>query len=62
MEDKKIKTLEKFVNERLPEAERDRVIMIIDDKELTWRQVLAELKKGGAFAKKVERRFEEITE
>lgn len=62
MEDKKIKVLERFVNERLPEAERNRVIMIVENKELTWKQVLEEIKKNGEFGKKVEDKFEEITE
>jgi len=60
MDEKKLKSLEKFVNEKLPEPERNRVIMIIDKKSLTWKQVIEELKKGGSFAKKIEEAFEEI--
>ncbi|MBU3913691.1 MAG: hypothetical protein KKE50_06380 [Nanoarchaeota archaeon] len=60
MEESKLKMLEKFVNERLPEQERDRVIMIVDKKPLTWKRVIEELKKGGDFAKKVEAEFEEM--
>lgn len=62
METTKLKALEKFVNEKLPEPERDRVIMIIDNKPLTWKQIIEELKKGGDFGNKVEKKFEEMTQ
>jgi len=58
MEERKLIRLEKFINERLPESERDRVILIVDNKPLTWRQILEELKKGGGFSNKVEKQFE----
>ena len=60
MEQDKIEALEKFILERLPEPERDRVIMVIDDKPITWRKMIEELKKGGDFAKKIEVAFEEM--
>jgi len=60
MEEKKLKMLERFVNEKLPEAEKDRVILIVDNKPLSWKLILEELKKGGEFAGKVEKKFEEI--
>jgi len=60
MDKKRLAMLEKFVEERLPEAERDRVIIIVDKKPLTWKQVIEELKNGGDFANKVEETFEEM--
>lgn len=60
MEEKKFKQLEKFVNERLPEPERDRVILIINGKPLSWKQVLKELKKEGDLADTIENKFEEM--
>jgi hypothetical protein len=60
MEEKKMRALEKFINERLPEAEKKRVVLVIENKPLTWLQIIEELKKGGSFAKKVETAFEEM--
>lgn len=60
MEERKLKILEKFINERLPEAEKNRVVLIAEDKPLTWLQILEELKKGGSFADKIEEEFEEV--
>ena len=60
MEKSKLKILEKFVNERLPEQEKDRVIIIVDKKSLTWKQMIEELKKDDDFSKKVEEAFEEL--
>ncbi|MBI5797495.1 hypothetical protein HZA98_01165 [Candidatus Woesearchaeota archaeon] len=61
METKKLILLEKFVKERLPEAEKNRVIIIIDQKSFSWLQVLEELKKGGELAKKIEKDLEAMT-
>ncbi|MFH1209243.1 MAG: hypothetical protein V1663_00430 [archaeon] len=60
MEKEKLKVLEKFINEKLPEAEKDRVILIVDDTPLSWKQILEVFKKGGEFADKVEKEFEEM--
>ena len=43
------------------QKQRDRVILIIENRQLNWKQVLEELEKGGEFARKVEERFEEMT-
>ncbi|MCK4647622.1 hypothetical protein KAT24_01680 [Candidatus Pacearchaeota archaeon] len=60
MEERKLKMLEKFIDERLPEAEKNRIILIVDNKPLSWVKMLEELKKGGKFATKVEYKFEEM--
>ena len=48
--------LEKFI-ERLPDPERNRPILIIDDKLLSWKMVLKELKEKGKLSKKIEQKF-----
>lgn len=58
MENEKLKRLEGFIN-RLPESEQNRSIILIDDKLLSWKKVLEELKKGGEFADKIEKKLEE---
>lgn len=62
MEEKKLKMLERFVNEKIPEVEKNRVILIVEDKSFTWKQVLEELKKGSNLAGKIEKKLEEMTE
>lgn len=58
MEDEKIKRLEGFIN-HLSEQEQNRSIILIDDKLLSWKKILEELKKGGEFADKIEKKLEE---
>lgn len=58
MEDEKIKRLEGFIN-HLPEPEQNRSIILIDGKLLSWKKVLEELKKGGEFAEKIEKKLME---
>lgn len=58
----KIKKLERFIYEKLPDVERDRVILIVDGKNLSWKSVLEELKKGGALGSKIEEKLEELIE
>ena len=61
MDKKNIEVLEKFVNERLSEAERKRAILVVNKKPLTWLQVIEELKKGGDFSREVEKELGELT-
>lgn len=56
MEDEKLKRLEGFIN-HLPEPEQNRSIILIDNKLLTWKQVLEELKKKGKLSDKIEKKF-----
>jgi len=58
MEDEKLKRLEGFIS-HLPEAEQNRSIIILEGKLLNWKKVLEELKKGGEFADKIEKKLEE---
>ena len=60
MDEKKLKSLEKFINEKLPEPERDRIIMIVDGKYFSWKMAIEALKKGDNLANKIEKRFEEM--
>ena len=55
-----IKILEKFIQEKLPEPERNRVILIVDEVPITWQKMLEEFKKGGDFADKIEIKFKEM--
>lgn len=58
MEKKRLERLEKFIN-HLPEPEQKRAIIVIDNKLLSWKDVLEELKSGGKLANKIEKKFEE---
>jgi len=42
------------------QGKKDRVIIIVDKKSLTWKQMIEELKKDDDFSKKVEEAFEEL--
>ena len=60
MEASLIKSLEKFVNNRLPEIERKRVILVVKGKPLNWLQIIEELKKDDESSKEVEKEFMEL--
>ena len=58
MEAKQLERLEKFLNS-LPEAERDRAIMMVDGKLFSWKTILEELKKGGKLSIQIEKALKE---
>jgi len=60
MDKKSLILLEKFVYKKLSEKERSRVILIVDKKALSWKQMVEELKKTGDFSKRVEKEFKEL--
>ena len=55
-----IKKIEELVG-KLPEPERNRPIISIGGKLFSWKQVLEELKKGGALAEELENKLSEKT-
>ena len=59
MEEKKLKRLENFINEKLPETERKRVILVIAGKALSWEDVLKELKSNGNLSSEIEKKLGE---
>lgn len=59
MEEKKLKQLENFINEKIPETERKRVILVIEGKTLSWEDVLRELKSNGDLSSEIEKKLGE---
>ena len=53
-----LEKLETFIK-TLPVPEQDRVILVIQDKSLSWIDVLEELKKGEGLATEIENKLKE---